>query len=155
MDPSFVSPIVIGCIQLGATVDYAILMTTRFREELQNGHERVEAINLTGEAVNRSWNWGDNMTINNGSYTRTDGTTAAFGDVALNYDVSPRRAARPFLVHERVPHRAGGVPFVDRAAMQLGEAMAGFVNSRQLGDLRFDEAVIAQQELFLPVPRIM
>lgn len=115
----------------------------------------VAAINLTGEAVNRSWNWGDNMTINNGSYTRTDGTTAAFGDVALNYDVSPRRAARPFLVHERVPHRAGGVPFVDRAAMQLGEAIAGFVNSRQLGDLRFDEAVIAQQELFMPVPRIM
>lgn len=115
----------------------------------------VAAINLAGEAVNRSWNWGDNMTINNGSYTRTDGTTAAFGDVALNYDVSPRRAARSFLVHERVPHRAGGVPYVDRAAMQLGEAMAGFVDGRGLGDLRFDEAVIAQQELFLPVPRIM
>lgn len=32
---SFVDPIVLNCIQLGATVDYAILLTTRFREELQ------------------------------------------------------------------------------------------------------------------------
>ena len=40
----FISPIVINCIQLGATVDYAILMTTRFREELQNGRSKEEAI---------------------------------------------------------------------------------------------------------------
>ena len=33
---SFVDPTVVNCIQLGATVDYAILLTTRFREEL--GH---------------------------------------------------------------------------------------------------------------------
>lgn len=33
----FVASIVIGTIQLGATVDYAILMTTRFREELNAG----------------------------------------------------------------------------------------------------------------------
>ena len=33
----FIAPTVIGCVQLGATVDYAILMTTRFREELQKG----------------------------------------------------------------------------------------------------------------------
>ena len=50
----FVSPIVIGCIQLGATVDYAILMTTRFREELQNGHERVEAIKIASSASDKS-----------------------------------------------------------------------------------------------------
>ena len=30
----FVSPKIIGCVQLGATVDYAILMAIRFREEL-------------------------------------------------------------------------------------------------------------------------
>lgn len=40
----FISPIVINCIQLGATVDYAILMTTRFREELQNGRSKEDAI---------------------------------------------------------------------------------------------------------------
>ena len=30
----FISSIVIGTIQLGATVDYAILLTSRFKEEL-------------------------------------------------------------------------------------------------------------------------
>ncbi len=40
----FVSPTIIGCVQLGATVDYAILMATRFREELQSGKGREEAI---------------------------------------------------------------------------------------------------------------
>ena len=39
----FVSPTIIGCIQLGATVDYAILMTTRFQEELRAGKDRKEA----------------------------------------------------------------------------------------------------------------
>ncbi|MPM51868.1 hypothetical protein SDC9_98619 [bioreactor metagenome] len=39
----FIAPTVIGCVQLGATVDYAILMTTRFREEIQNGRDRNEA----------------------------------------------------------------------------------------------------------------
>ncbi len=33
----FIAPTVIGCVQLGATVDYAILITTRFREELLSG----------------------------------------------------------------------------------------------------------------------
>ena len=42
----FVSPTVIGCVQLGATVDYAILMATRFREELQRGRTRQEAIHI-------------------------------------------------------------------------------------------------------------
>ena len=37
---AFVAPTVIGCVQLGATVDYAILMTTRFQEELQKGKDR-------------------------------------------------------------------------------------------------------------------
>lgn len=34
----FIAGIVIGTIQLGATVDYAILLTSRFKEELQNGN---------------------------------------------------------------------------------------------------------------------
>lgn len=42
----FVSPTIIGCIQLGATVDYAILMTTRFREEIREGKDRKEAIRI-------------------------------------------------------------------------------------------------------------
>lgn len=41
---AFVAPTVISCVQLGATVDYAILMTTRFQEELQKGKDRFAAI---------------------------------------------------------------------------------------------------------------
>jgi uncharacterized protein len=40
----FISPIVINCVQLGATVDYSILMTTRFQEELKAGKTRMEAV---------------------------------------------------------------------------------------------------------------
>ena len=40
----FVASIVIGTIQLGATVDYAILLTSRFKEELANGYDKKEAM---------------------------------------------------------------------------------------------------------------
>ncbi len=39
----FIASIVIGTVQLGATVDYAILMTTRFREERRRGLSPKEA----------------------------------------------------------------------------------------------------------------
>ena len=42
----FVASIVIGAIQLGATVDYAILMTTRYQKERQRGKEKMEAISI-------------------------------------------------------------------------------------------------------------
>lgn len=42
----FIAPTIIGCVQLGATVDYAILMTTRFQEELRTGKSRDEAIHI-------------------------------------------------------------------------------------------------------------
>lgn len=41
---SFITPTVINCVQLGATVDYAILMTTRFQEELRSGKDKKTAI---------------------------------------------------------------------------------------------------------------
>ncbi len=50
----FVAPTVIGCVQLGATVDYAILMTTRFREELQKGQDRESAILAAAKASDSS-----------------------------------------------------------------------------------------------------
>ncbi len=40
----FVASIVIGTIQLGATVDYAILMTTRYRRERSGGAAKMDAI---------------------------------------------------------------------------------------------------------------
>jgi hypothetical protein len=42
----FIASIVIGSIQLGATVDYAILLTTRFREEIRNGHDKLDAVEI-------------------------------------------------------------------------------------------------------------
>ena len=40
----FIAPICISTIQLGATVDYAILMTTRYKSERKNGHDKKEAV---------------------------------------------------------------------------------------------------------------
>ncbi|HIW21944.1 MAG TPA: MMPL family transporter [Candidatus Dorea intestinavium] len=40
----FIAPICISTIQLGATVDYAILMTTRYKTERQNDNSKKEAI---------------------------------------------------------------------------------------------------------------
>ena len=42
----FVASIVIGTIQLGATVDYAILMTSRYQKERQRGRTKKEAIDI-------------------------------------------------------------------------------------------------------------
>lgn len=50
----FVASIVIGTIQLGATVDYAILTTTRFREELGRGLSVREAMRITVEECSPS-----------------------------------------------------------------------------------------------------
>ena len=44
---SFIAPIVIGTIQLGATVDYAILMTTRYRTERNLGKDKKESIGIS------------------------------------------------------------------------------------------------------------
>ena len=42
----FVASIVIGTIQLGSTVDYAILMTTRYQKERSLGKDKMEAISI-------------------------------------------------------------------------------------------------------------
>ena len=40
----FIAPICISTIQLGATVDYAILMTTRYKQERYEGRDKHEAV---------------------------------------------------------------------------------------------------------------
>ena len=45
---------VINCVQLGATVDYAVLLTTRFREELRLGLPKKEAILKAANAAEQS-----------------------------------------------------------------------------------------------------
>ena len=42
----FIASIVIGTIQLGSTVDYAILMTTRYKQERHNGVDKKEAVKI-------------------------------------------------------------------------------------------------------------
>ncbi len=42
----FIAPICISTIQLGATVDYAILMTTRYKAERACGHGKREAVSV-------------------------------------------------------------------------------------------------------------
>ena len=42
----FIAPICISTIQLGATVDYAILMTTRYKAERISGKEKRDAVNI-------------------------------------------------------------------------------------------------------------
>ena len=50
----FIAPTIISCVQLGATVDYAILMTSRFQEELRKGRPRMEAIRVAADAADAS-----------------------------------------------------------------------------------------------------
>lgn len=41
---SFFAPTVISCVQLGATVDYAIHLTSRFKEEINRGFDKYSAM---------------------------------------------------------------------------------------------------------------
>lgn len=50
----FVASIVIGTIQLGATVDYAILMTSRYQKERGRGCSKTESIKIAHETSMKS-----------------------------------------------------------------------------------------------------
>ena len=50
----FITPTIISCVQLGATVDYAILLTTRFREEVRKGKDKKEAMRIAANQSHRS-----------------------------------------------------------------------------------------------------
>jgi len=50
----FVASIVIGTIQLGSTVDYAILMTTRYKKERSEGADKQAAVLAAHKASIRS-----------------------------------------------------------------------------------------------------
>ena len=51
----FVAPIVLGTIQLGATIDYAILMTTTYLEKRKNGMDKtnamLETLDFSGQSI--------------------------------------------------------------------------------------------------------
>ena len=50
----FVASIVIGTVQLGSTVDYAILMTSRYQAERRSGKDRREAVRIAHAASTTS-----------------------------------------------------------------------------------------------------
>ena len=74
---SFIAPIVIGTIQLGATVDYAILMTTRYRTERHGGRNKKEAVGIALSTSIKSI-----ITSALGFFAATVGV-AAYSDIGL------------------------------------------------------------------------
>jgi len=96
----------------------------------------VASIDLTGEAVNQSWEWGENITVNTGSFTRTNGIIGSFSDVALSYDTGTSQNTA-----------------INKAASQLSEAMAGFWDG--LGTAAFGkfEALAERRDNFLAADR--
>jgi hypothetical protein len=81
----------------------------------------IASINLSGDAVNKDWAWGQNITINTGMFTRTDGTAGAFSDVALSYAVAGETGPMSF------SQRSRRIATIHLAASKLSEAIAGFV----------------------------
>ncbi len=50
----FLAPTVLGCVQLGATIDYAILLTSRYQEELRKGYDKFKAMSIAAKASSKS-----------------------------------------------------------------------------------------------------
>jgi hypothetical protein len=123
----------------------------------------IASISLAATAVNRNWAWGDNLTVNTGSYTRTDGSSGALSDVALSYDEAPNafKSGRPIA---RVPIGAfddfasdmrGVAQFYDGvntdalvAAQQLAQAMSSFGVTTAAGDGAFKTEHGEREALF-------
>ena len=50
----FIASIVIGCIQLAATVDYAILLSSSYREHIRNGENKFDAMRIAVQHSTRA-----------------------------------------------------------------------------------------------------
>jgi len=96
----------------------------------------IASIELNGKAVNQSWEWGENITVNTGSFTRTNGRVGSFSDIALSYDTnSPQNAS------------------ISKAASQLSEAIAGFFGNRGTSDFASRENWMENRTDFMASPR--
>lgn len=115
----------------------------------------VASIGLAGDAVNQQWGWGENITINNGSYTRTDGSVAAFGDVALSYEVEPSRGVAPFGGRGGLRHHSPHMGGIHSAAARFGEAIAGFGADRGMHDAFEKHDWLERRELVLAASHAM
>ncbi|MDD6275454.1 MAG: MMPL family transporter [Clostridia bacterium] len=50
----FIAPTLITCVQLGATIDYAILLTSKFKEEIELGRGKIKAIKRAANSAMHS-----------------------------------------------------------------------------------------------------
>lgn len=64
------------------------------RELISLADAGVTSITLAGQAVNRTYGWNENITVNTGAFTRANGTSGVLGDVALNYRPSQKTLTR-------------------------------------------------------------
>jgi Ca2+-binding RTX toxin-like protein len=88
------------------------------KEKLTLAQAGVKSINLTGRATEQTWDWGKNIVINTGSFTRTDGTTAQFLDAALVYNGTSKRqsgtSSESIALHKSIISLAGWNDFAGR-----------------------------------------
>lgn len=98
------------------------------RELISLADAGVASITLAGQAVNRTYGWNENITVNTGAFTRTNGTNGALGDVALRYAPTSKT------VTQNQPIQA--------FASQLAEAIAGF--GIEDGGLSFETDALGQ-----------
>jgi hypothetical protein len=107
------------------------------REILSLQKAGVASIDLAGEAVNQSWEWGENITVNTGSFTRSNGSIGSFSDVALSYDTGSSQNAS-----------------ANKAASQLSEAIASFWSRSGTAEFgKFDALAERRDNFFAAVQR--
>jgi len=65
----------------------------------------IGAIDLAGAPVNQSWGWDANITINTGTFERSDGSVGQLADAALNYDPSGLQSSADIEAELKQPAR--------------------------------------------------
>lgn len=113
-------------------------------EYLSMSDAGVSAISLSKVVTAQSWDWGANITVNNGSFTNANGATARLADVALSYTAEsvnrvtlPRNEARqPVLDEAFLPEDScAGGSFGDLLREQLRQpgGLSPFQLRREIG----------------------
>jgi len=93
------------------------------RGELLTLHDSgVASISLMGTATEQSWDWDTNIIVNQGRFTRTDGSSGAFADAALSYAPEHAASSDTILFGASLP------------AMRLAGVLEDFEPGNRLGD---------------------
>lgn len=87
------------------------------REVIALGDAGVRSLSLIGSPTSGAWAPGEAITLNTGSFTRIDGSTGAFADVALTYAGSRKSS---------LPAQSEGAQRAQLSAQQLIEAASVF-----------------------------